>query len=101
MNHTSSLFKPTFLLSLLAMLTAAFLKIMHLPGGKIFIVISVLLTAVWVVSALYEIYGSKRITMQEKIMWTIGFLLLSILTGLLYFFIGRPRVLRDYKILKR
>jgi tellurite resistance protein TehA-like permease len=94
-----NLFKPTFLISLLVGFIGAFLKIMHLPGGQIFIVISVILTVVYVISAFYEIYGSRRITMNEKVMWTIGFILLSTITGLLYFFMGRPRILRDYKIL--
>ena len=95
----SNLFKPTFLLSLLIGLIGAALKIMHLPGGQIFITISVALTVVYVVCGLYEIYSSNRITMTEKIMWTTGFIVLSTLTGLLYFFVGRPRILRDYKIL--
>ena len=97
----SNLFKPTFLLSLLIGLIGAALKIMHLPGGQIFITISVALTVVYVVCGLYEIYGSNRITMNEKVMWTIGFILLSTITGLLYFFIGRPRILREYKILNQ
>ena len=97
----SNLFKPAFLLSLLIGLIGAALKIMHLPGGQIFIVISVVFTVVYVICGLYEIYGSNRITMNEKVMWTIGFILLSTITGLLYFFIGRPRILREYKILNQ
>ncbi|MBC8054671.1 MAG: hypothetical protein H7Y13_16550 [Sphingobacteriaceae bacterium] len=92
-------FKPAFLLSLITILIGALLKILHLPGGQLFILVGILLTLMWMVSGLYEIYGSNRITIYEKIMWTIGFISLSTVAGLLYFFIGRPRILRAYKIL--
>ena len=97
----SNLFRPIFLLSILIGLVGAFFKILHLPGGHIFIVITVILTAIYVILGLYEIYGSNRIAMHEKVMWTIGFIFLSTVTGLLYLFIGRPRILRDYKILNQ
>ncbi len=95
----SSLFRPAFLLSLLVMLIGTVLKMMDLPGIQFFFIASLVLTVVWGISALYEIYGSDRITISEKIMWTIGFILLSTISGLLYFFVGRPRITRDYKIL--
>lgn len=95
----SSFFKPAFLLSLLAMLTGTLLKMMHLPGGQYFFIVSLVLTVAWGIIGLYEIYSSNRITTSEKIMWTIGFILLSTISGLLYFFVGRPRIQRDYKIL--
>lgn len=77
------------------MLIGAFLKMMHLPGGEPFIITSLVLTAVWIVSGLSEIYSSNQITYNEKVLWTLGFILLSSITGFLYFFIGRPRVLRN------
>ncbi|HXH99115.1 MAG TPA: hypothetical protein VNI52_02515 [Sphingobacteriaceae bacterium] len=97
----SSLFKPAFLLSLLVGIIGSFFKIMHLPGLIGFIIIGVVLTLVYIVSGLYEVYGSGKISKNEKVMWTIGFILFSFITGLLYLFMGRPRILREYKILNQ
>ena len=94
----TSIFKPTFLLSLLVQLTMLILKITHQRGVHTLIILSFILTIIWIISALYEIYGSNNVTIKEKIMLTIAFLLLSTFTGLLYFFIGRPRLLHTYKI---
>lgn len=93
----SSLFKPFFVLSLLVIFIGAFFKIMHLTGGQIFIVASVILSIIWIVIGLYEIHGSKQISRREKIMWTVGFILFGAFTGLVYLFIGRQRVLSNYK----
>ena len=97
----STFFKPVFIISLILGLVGIGLKLLHLPAGKAFIVISAILTLVYIIIALYEILRSQRITVTEKIMWTIGFIILSTLTGLLYFFLGRPRILRDYKVLNQ
>jgi len=53
--------------------------------------------AAFIVMALIEIYKSKNITLNEKIMWTIGFLFFNLITGIIYFFFARKRVIRIYK----
>ncbi|WP_432714454.1 PLDc N-terminal domain-containing protein [Pedobacter sp.] len=55
--------------------------------------------AIFILTALYEIYQSDRINSNEKIMWTVGFIIFNILCGFLYFFYGQPRITRHYKIL--
>ena len=94
-----TLYKIALLLSIAVGLTRLLLKIMHISAGQIFIPLGLLFTLVYVIIALYEIYGSNRITVNEKIMWTAGFIILSAITGLLYLFMGRPRILREFKIL--
>jgi hypothetical protein len=39
-----------------------------------------------------EIWQSAKIERNEKIMWTIAFLFLGGLVGLLYIFVGRKRI---------
>ena len=95
----TTLFKPALFMSLITGLIGAFLKILHLPMAQLFITLSLLATLVYIICGFYEIYGSDRIKATEKIMWTTGFIVLSIVTGLLYLFMGRPRILRNYKIL--
>ncbi len=95
----SPVFKPTFFVSILLGLIGALFKILHIPGAQMLLGISALLSLVSIISALYEIYSSDRVTVNERIMWTVGFVLFNGLTLLLYFFFGRPRILREYKIL--
>jgi hypothetical protein len=49
--------------------------------------------------ALKEIYSSNRVNLIEKIMWTISFIGLSWIAGLIYLLLARKRMLRKYKIL--
>jgi hypothetical protein len=43
--------------------------------------------------AMLEIWQSAKIERNEKIMWTIAFLFLGGLVGLLYVFVGRKRII--------
>lgn len=95
----SNVFTAAFLISVLTSLIGLFLKILHLPGAQVFLVLGIIMTFVYAIIALVEIYGTDRITTNEKIMWTVSFVLFSTLAGVLYYFIGRPRMTREYKIL--
>ncbi|TZF86428.1 hypothetical protein FW774_05125 (plasmid) [Pedobacter sp. BS3] len=95
----TTLFKSALFTSLIIGLVGGLLKILHLPMAQLFLIVSLLATLVYIICGLYEIYGSKRIKAVEKLMWTIGFIVLCSITGLLYLFMGRPRILRQYKIL--
>jgi hypothetical protein len=99
----SKFFKPVFLIALFFQILAFLLKFEHVSGLKPIMVISLLLMIVYIIIALYEILGSSRIGVMEKLMWTICFVVpsISLITGLLYFFLGRPRILRVYKVLSR
>lgn len=94
-----NLFNTAFLGSLLTGVIGTILKIMHLPGGYFFLILTIILTVSFAIIALYEIYNSNSITVNEKIMWTVGFVLFSTLSGFLYFIFGRPRITRSYKVL--
>jgi predicted ferric reductase len=55
--------------------------------------------AIYIVLALKEIYNSNRVNLIEKIMWTISFIGLGWIAGLIYLLFTRKRILRKYKIL--
>jgi multisubunit Na+/H+ antiporter MnhB subunit len=97
----SNLFTKAFLSSLLTVLIGTILKILHFPGGQFFLILTFVLTIIYIITALSEIYGSERISTNEKIMWTVSFILFCTIAGLLYFFVGRPRIKREYKILNQ
>ncbi len=96
-----TLYKIAFFLSIVTGITGLAAKIMHFPLGQILILLGLVFTMVYVIIALYEINKSDRITPDEKIMWTAGFILISTVTGLLYLIMGRPRILREFKIINQ
>jgi Phospholipase_D-nuclease N-terminal len=84
--------KWSFLVSLVFGVIGACLKIMHKSGADIFLMIGLVATLIFMVSAITEVFSSRRIAHSEKIMWTIGFIFFSGIAGLVYFLLGRRRI---------
>jgi hypothetical protein len=55
--------------------------------------LAILLTVVAIVMSLMEIYPSEKIESSEKILWTLAFVTIFYFGCLLYYFIGRKKVL--------
>ena len=96
---TSNLFTKAYLTSIVLIVFGTTLKFMHLPGTMLLFFATGIATAIYIVAALIEIYGASKLTTNEKIMWTICFLFGNFITGLVYLILGRPRILREFKIL--
>ena len=84
--------KTSFLISIILTLVGAFFKIIHSEGADTWLILCILTYLVFIVSAIYEIRTSKRIDNREKTMWTISFIFMSGLAGLIYLLIGRKRI---------
>lgn len=84
--------KTSFIISFIITLIGAYLKITHSQGAETLLIVGVITTLIFIVSAIYEVWTSKRIDHTEKTMWTIAFILMSGVTGLVYFLIGRRRI---------
>jgi membrane protein CcdC involved in cytochrome C biogenesis len=84
--------KASFIVSFLLTLIGAYLKILHSNEAETFLIIGLVASLIFIVTAIYEVRTSKRIDHRQKTLWTIGFILLSGVTGLLYIFIGRKNV---------
>lgn len=82
----------SFIISFLITLIGAYLKITHYQGADAILIIGVITTLIFIVSAIYEVRTSKRIDHAEKNIWTIAFILMSGITGVVYFLIGRRRI---------
>lgn len=97
----NNLFNIVFLISFLLIMLIVLLRILHvsIPFANVLVGLGIVLTVIYVIIALVEIWSSQRPTFSEKLMWTVGFIAFNIITGILYLLIGRPRILRDYKIL--
>ncbi len=88
--------KRSFIMSMLLTIIGAYLKITHSQGAETLLIVGVISTLIFIVSAIYEVRISTRIAFSEKTMWTIAFIFFSGLAGLIYFFIGRRRIVTNY-----
>lgn len=66
--------------------------LIHSPGAETWLLIAVVVSLVFIVSAIYEVATSKRIDGREKTMWTIALIFFSAVAGLIYLLMGRKRI---------
>ena len=84
--------KWSFIMSFIITLIGAYLKIIHAEGAEVCLTIGIIFLIVFIVTAIYEVRTSRKIDNSEKTMWTIAFIFMSGLAGLIYFLIGRKRI---------
>ena len=84
--------KWSFIISFIVTLIGAYLKITHAENAETLLIIGVIVTMIFIVSAIYEVRTSERIDNTEKTLWTLAFIFFSGITGLIYFLIGRKRI---------
>jgi hypothetical protein len=84
--------KASFIISFITTLIGAWLKLTHSQGAETLLIIGVIATLVFIVTAIYEVRTSAKINNTEKTMWTLAFIFFSGVAGLIYFFIGRRRI---------
>src|SRR6187431_1055219 len=89
------LFKTVFLISILLIIAGSSMKALHKPGADIFMIATIITTIIYAIVGIYEVYHSTKIGRTEKIMWTVGFIFLSMITGIVYLVSGRQRILRS------
>jgi|SRR6187402_1721097 len=95
-TDTFTILKYTFVLSLFLVVMGSMLKILHLPAGNILLSIGLICTFIYIVTALFEIFNSRRVNTSEKLMWLVGFLFFNLLAGILYIFSARKRIVAAY-----
>lgn len=99
MMTPDNLIKPFFYFGYSLVFAFAALKITHtsINFDKEIAIAGSIAVIIFMALALIEIYRSRNIMLTEKIMWTVGFLFFNLVTGIIYFFFARKRVLRNYK----
>ena len=80
------LYRLSLNISIAILLVGFLFKIQHWPGGNLMMTIGWILSLVYTVIALYEIFLNEEISLFEKGGWLIGFLILTPITGLFYYF---------------
>lgn len=87
-----NLFKISFFASLLLVIIGTVLKITHSEAADTVLAAAVISSLLFIILAIYEVNRSTRIDRMEKVMWTIGFIFMSLITGIVYLAAGRSRV---------
>lgn len=86
-------FKISFLIAITFSILGSFLKIYNNFGADFILIIGLIATLFYIVIGIIEVNNSNKINNSEKVMWTIGFIALNFLAGLLYLISGRKRII--------
>ncbi len=84
--------KLSFAVSFILALVSFVFLINHLPRAEEFLIASIIASVVFIVLAIYEVTQSSRFSRNEKFMWTIAFIFLSGIAGVVYLMLGRKRL---------
>jgi hypothetical protein len=89
---TGIIVKTSFAFSILTTIVGACLKIIHSEGAEVLLIIGLIASLIFIVTAVYEVRTSKRIGYAEKTMWTIALIFIGGITGIIYMIVGRRRI---------
>jgi uncharacterized membrane protein YfcA len=86
------LVKICFFGGLILTFIGSILKILHVEYLESILILGVILSVIYILLSLIEVAKSNRINNNEKLMWIVCFIFLNGLTGILYYFMGRKRI---------
>ena len=79
------LYKFSLILSIPVIIIGAMIKIQHWPLASLIISIGLLISLIYIVIGLIDVYKNDNKMLPEKLMWLIGFLMIPMITGLIYY----------------
>ncbi|MCX6232097.1 MAG: hypothetical protein NTZ33_11190 [Bacteroidetes bacterium] len=80
-------FKISLFISFAVTICAVLFKIMHWPYADILFTTGTLISLIYIMIALTDIYQTENKTIIEKLLWLLGFIFLSFIAGFIYYFI--------------
>lgn len=83
-------FKIFFLLSIVFAIVATILRVTHFMEGQMFLIITLVLTLVYIIIGIVEVNQSSR-PFSSKLLWSLGFIFLNFFTALLWLINRRER----------
>ena len=86
MKRINNPYKKIFVLAFILVLFGSLLKICHLEFATLFLMLGLFTTLCYIVLGIYQINNSVKLKNNERVLWTIGFISFSFITGLLYYF---------------
>jgi len=87
-----ALLKTSFIVSAFGTFIAAMLFVWYGSAIEPLFIVAIIASIIFIVTAIYEVNSSNRISSKEKTLWTIGFLLANTIVGIIYLISGRKRV---------
>jgi len=87
LNKKIKLYRTSLMISIAITIIGAMFKIMHWPGASLLLSLGLLLSLIYIVIALIEIYKTESKSLVEKVLWLIGFIVFSWIVGLIYYFV--------------
>ena len=87
--------RSIYLVSLFITIIGAVLKISHIDGAEAVITIGIAISIFFILFSVYEVNISNRIDRNEKLMWTVGLIFISSITGFVYLFSARKRIVKN------
>jgi hypothetical protein len=88
----NSTVKYSYITSMLLTIIGALMKINHVPFSNVFLAIGLIALLIFIIYAIIEVNRSKKISDSEKFMWNVGFIFFGSITGLIYIFSARKRI---------
>jgi len=92
---TKKIIMISFISSLFITIVGALFKIMHWSYASILLTVGLLCSLVYVVLCFMEISNSNKVNGLEKLMWLVGFIFISQITGLVYILSSRKRIITN------
>jgi hypothetical protein len=80
-----TIYKASLIISTGFNLLGSFFKIAHYPYGNSLLLIGFLASLVFIILGVTDVLRTESGKPMEKLMWTVGFLFLSWLSGILYY----------------
>lgn len=90
--------KQAFYFSLMFYIGSLVLLLLKVSIAPILFSFSLMVSMIWVFLVLQEIMRSPRITNMERLFLALFIILLNILSGIIYFFYLRNKVIGQHKI---
>lgn len=93
--NSKQLLNISFFIFFTAIFVGAIFKLQHWNYASTLLTIGLISLALFVITAIIEIMGSKKIDGAEKFMWTIGLLFFGAITGIVYLLSARNRIINN------
>jgi hypothetical protein len=86
--------RSTYILGISTLILGAYVYFTNQGNAYLFFATGIASLLVFIALSIYEVNTSRRIDRTSKAIWTIGFILMSGITGLIYLLSGRKRIVR-------
>jgi len=80
-----TVFKVSLIIAIILNILGAYFKIAHYPYGSFILSVGLIAGLGFIIPGLIDVFRNDNSKPLEKLMWTVGFVFLSGIAGLLYF----------------